>query len=376
MKVIYITEQVYLYGGAEKILIQKLNYWADIYGYDVLLITSEQRNREVCYPLSKKVSHIDLDVGYKEDVSYFKWVNLTKFPKHYKALKKAIKEFNPDAIFLISLSWIRLVLPFLTKKPTYNEYHTSYYGFHLKLQSKSFVGKLKKKLWDLVINVVENYYTNIVFLNSEELNFYKRKNGVIIPNFFERVDFIEKTEKKKQIISLGRMSYQKGYDLLIKAWAKIDNKIEGWTLQVYGDGENKEALLKELNSYNFKNKMYLNDAIPDVNIKLAESEFYVMSSRFETFPMVLLEALSHGLPIVSFDCPTGPRSIMIENEDGILAKPDDVEDLAKKMLLLITDEELRGSMSKKAIVNINRFKPEYVMDLWDKLIKKNSKVTQ
>ena len=115
MRILYITEQVYLHGGAEKILIQKLNYWADRYGYDVMLLTSEQNGKPPCYPLSLKVKHTDLDIGYAPG-SYFTPSNLLKFPTHYKRLSKIIGDFEPTAIFLISLTWIRLILPFIAKK--------------------------------------------------------------------------------------------------------------------------------------------------------------------------------------------------------------------------------------------------------------------
>ncbi|HMI07345.1 MAG TPA: glycosyltransferase [Flavobacterium sp.] len=374
MRIIYITEQVYLHGGAEKILIQKLNYWADVFGYEVLLITSEQHGKPVCYPLSARVKHVGLDIDYVAGHSYFSPKNIRQFPKHYKTLQREIRSFKPDAIFLISLTWIRFVLPVLAKGyPIYNEYHTSYYGFQLGYQNASAFVKMKKQIAGLFIKFVENRYTNIIFLNRDEFDHYQRKNGIIIPNFFEGDIPDSAVAKKKQIVSLGRMSYQKGYDLLIEAWAKIDGKVEGWSAQVFGNGDDKEALRNQLRTYNFQNKFEINDAISDVSQKLLESEFYVMSSRFETFPMVLLEALSHGLPVVAFDCPTGPRSILIENEDGILAKPGDTDDLAEKILHLIRNAKIRADMSLKAKANVNRFKPEFVMAMWNRLIQANPK---
>lgn len=372
MKLIYITEQIYMHGGAEKILIQKLNYWAEIYNYDVLLITSEQSNNSICYPLSKKVKHTDLNIGYIKG-SYFTFKNIIKFPKHIYKLKNEIKKFNPDAIFLISLTWIRFILPLIAYNfKIFNEYHTSYYGFKLGEKNLSTLGKIKKRISNYMISIIENYYTNIIFLNTEEFNYYKKKNGVIIPNFFEYDINSESIIKKNEIISLGRMSYQKGYDMLVEAWAKIDDKIEGWELNIYGNGEDKKILKDKIQAYNFQNKVNINDAITNVNKKLSESQFYVMSSRFETFPMVLLEALSIGLPVISFDCPTGPRSILTNNEDSILVEPNNIEKLADKIYLLIENHELRNSMSKKAKVNINRFKPEVIMPLWDNLIKKKA----
>ncbi|WP_166966447.1 glycosyltransferase family 4 protein [Yeosuana marina] len=372
MKLIYITEQLYLHGGAEKTLTQKLNYWADTYNYEVLLITSEQKNNKPCYPLSEKVNHIDLNINYAAG-SYFSWKNLNKISTHYKLLKNEIEKFNPDAIFLISLSWVRFILPIIGKNyKIYNEYHTSYFGFYMGYKKSSFLGKIKFKLKQFFIERVENYYTNIIFLNESELKHYKRKNGVVISNFFDPIDNELEVTKKNQIISLGRLSFQKGYDMLIDAWAKIDSKITDWTLLIYGNGDDKTQLLNLISSYNFKNTVEIRDAISNVNPILAESKFYVMSSRFETFPMVLLEALSHGLPVVSFDCPTGPRSIVKEHEDGVLIKPNDISELADKILSLIKNEKLVKEMSNKAKENIYRFNPKIVMKRFDDLITLNN----
>ncbi|MEP1488775.1 MAG: glycosyltransferase family 4 protein [Algibacter sp.] len=369
MKLIYITEQLYLHGGAEKTLTQKLNYWADTYNYEVLLITSEQKNNKPCYPLSEKVNHIDLNIDYTAG-SYFSLKNLNKITTHYKLLKNEIEKFNPNAIFLISLSWVRFILPIIGKNyKIYNEYHTSYFGFYMGYKKSSFLGKVKFKIKQFFIACVEKYYTNIIFLNEFELEHYKRKNGIVIPNFFDPIHKVLDNTKKNQIISLGRLSFQKGYDMLIEAWSKIDNKIMNWTLLIYGNGDDKTQLLNLISSYNFKNSIEIRDAISNVNPLLAESKFYVMSSRFETFPMVLLEALSHGLPVVSFDCPTGPKSIIKEHEDGILVKSNDVNELADNILALIENEKLITEMSKKAKENIYRFNPKIVMQKFDDLIR-------
>jgi glycosyltransferase involved in cell wall biosynthesis len=372
MKIIYITEQIYIHGGAEKILTQKLNHWADVKNYSVLLITSEQNQKESCYPLSKKIKHVDLDVGYNRSISYFKIENLLKFPKHYKKLKLEIHNFKPDAIFLISLSWIRFVLPILASKyHIYNEYHTSYFGFEMGVNELSFLGKIKKRISDILIKISESFYTNIVFLNQYEYDHYNRKNGVIIPNFFDKNISNVTKSKKNQIISLGRLNHQKGYDLLIDTWIYLDKQISDWTLKIYGNGPDKNKLSEKINNYSFKNNIEVNEAVSDVSEILAESNIYVMSSRFETFPMVLLEALSNGLPVVSFDCPTGPKSILINDQDGLLAKPNDTVDLANKILSLINNNELRKTMSLNAKINIKRFSEDFVMNKWDQLIKRN-----
>ncbi|GEP50378.1 glycosyl transferase [Flavobacterium noncentrifugens] len=370
MRIIYITDQVYLHGGAEKILIQKLNYWVEHYGYDVLLITSQQLGKKSFLPLNEKVQWMDLEINYEEGVSFLSLSNLKKFPGHISKLKKAIHDFKPDAVFLISLNIIRYALPFISGKyKIFNEYHTSYYGFELNYERLSFVGKIKRRLSYVLTAFVESFYTKIVFLNDAEYKHYNRKNAVIIPNFFDEIKDLPNLPKKNQIISLGRLCFQKGYDLLIDAWEIVDRERTGWTLEIFGNGEDHKALVQQIEAKKLSHSLHLNPATDQINYKLSESQFYVMSSRFETFPMVLLEAMSNKLPTVSFDCPTGPASMLTPGEDGVLVQNGDVNALAQQIILLIRDEKRRTEMSENALKNVARFNVQHVMELWDKLIK-------
>lgn len=372
MKIIYITDQIYLHGGAEKILIQKLNYWVEWYGYEVLLITSEQKGKAPFFKLNEKVQRLDLAVDYEEGISYLHPKNLKKLPKHISKLKTAISDFNPDAIFLISLGFIRYILPFISGKfPIYNEYHTSYYGFELKYNQLSFIHRLKKQFSYLLIDLVETRYTKIVFLNDAEFNHYKRNNAVIIPNFFDEIKATVSVPKKNQLISLGRLCYQKGYDLLIDVWEIVDREKTGYTLQIYGNGEDHQMLQEKIAAKNLEHSLHLNPATNAINEKLSESQFYVMSSRFETFPMVILEALSNGLPVVSFNCPTGPASMLIQNQDGLMVPNGDIKALADAILLLINDRERAEKMGRAGLENVKRFNPKQVMEQWDQLIRAN-----
>ncbi|SCY38943.1 glycosyltransferase family 4 protein [Flavobacterium caeni] len=369
MKILYVIDQMHLHGGAEKITAQKLNYWADVYGYETRLVTSEQNGKPVCYPLSGKVSHVDLNVGYAPG-SYFSPKNILKFPKHYAALKREIQSFKPDAVFLVTLGWIRFALPYIAKGyPIYYEYHTSHYGFQLGYEQGSAWVKIKKKLQRFLIDFVEKQYTAVVFLSQKEHDYFELKNGVVIPNFFDPEQQPVDRPKKKQVISLGRMSHQKGYDLLIEAWETVHALHPDWTLEIFGEGEQRAALEKLVADKNLAHTVHLNHATDRVSEKLSESEIYALPSRVDNFPMVLLEALLHGVPVVAFDCPNGPRAILTENEDGLFALPQNPADLAEKILFLMRNPEQRRGMAAKAKTNVARFKPETVMALWDALVR-------
>jgi len=374
MKIIYITDQIHQHGGAEKILIQKLNYWVEHYGYDVLLVTSQQLGKQPFLPLDEKVQWIDLGINYENGVSFLSVSSLKKFPRHILKLRKTIQDFKPDATFLVSLNMIRFALPFISGKyKIYNEYHTSHYGFGLLYERLSLMHKIKRRVSNALIGFVESFYTNVIFLNEAEFRYYNRKNAVVIPNFFDESKELPVLPKKNQIITLGRLCFQKGYDLLIDVWEIVDREQTGWTLEIFGNGEDHEALAQKIEAKKLSHSLHLNPATDQVNHKLAESKFYVMSSRTDTFPMALLEAMSNKLPIVSFDCPTGPASIITPGEDGILVENGNIEALAQQIIQLIPNEKLQIEMSENAARNVKRFSPKHVMAKWDELIKSNLK---
>ena len=371
MKLLYVTDQVYLHGGAEKILIQKLNYWADVYGYDVTLLTSVQKGKAPFFPLSSKVKMHDLKMGYPDGTLYHP-KNFYLFRKQFKRLESFIDAYKPDAVFVLSQSLFHIITPFAAKTiPTYYEYHTSWYGFKLGFDRLSGIKKIKAKVIRRIADYAESRYTKIVYLNQAEFDHFKLKNAVIIPNFFDVLEQRQPRNPKKIAISLGRLSFQKGYDLLIEAWKQVDTQIDGWQMHVYGNGELREKLVRDAAAHKFKNPLHFFEAIDNINEKLSQASLYVMSSRFETFPMVLLEALSNQVPVVSFDCPTGPRSILTENEDGLIVPPLDVKALADAIVAIAGDEQKRLSMGAAGLKNVSRFSPESVMQQWDSLIRSN-----
>jgi len=165
----------------------------------------------------------------------------------------------------------------------------------------------------------------------------------------------------KRIISAGRFTYQKGYDLLIDAWNLVIPHYPDWQLSIYGNG-NPIIYSNQLIRYKLSGTIRFLPATLDIVEKYAESSIYVMSSRFEGFGLVLGEAMSCGLPCVSFDCPNGPNEIIKNGEDGILVPNGDINALAEAMEKLMEDVELRRNMGQNAKRNIQRFNEDAIMD--------------
>lgn len=371
MKLLYVTDQLFLFGGAEKILTQKLNYWADVYRYEVTVVTSCQQNKPPFFKLSDKVSHVDLGINYP-DGSLYHPKNFGRFKAHFSKLKALIQREQPDAVLVLSQRIPHLITPFASGKiPSFYELHTSWQGFQNLYQSLAKPYRLKTRLLQIITRFAEKRYSKIVYLNPTELAHFGARNGVVIPNFYDESTPIPVARRQQHVITLGRLSREKRYDRLLDAWALLDDRINGWELYIFGEGVERDTLEQQCNARTWRNPVYLPGATAQASQKLAEAAVYALSSEVETFPMALLEALSHGLPVVSFDCESGPRHIVTQDQDGLLVPPQNVTALSEALLKVMSDQETRDRMSENAARNVKRFNARSIMQQWDTLLKQS-----
>jgi glycosyltransferase involved in cell wall biosynthesis len=184
-----------------------------------------------------------------------------------------------------------------------------------------------------------------------------------------------------RVVTIGRYAYQKGYDLLLQAWAEVERtrkeergrrneemrELENWTLDIYGQGDQTDyrQLMAELGIDS--NRCHLNGPVEDVVKVYQDSSIFVLSSRFEGFGMVLVEAMACGLPVVSFDCPAGPDEIITDGVDGLLVPSGDVHALAGKLMTLMADEALRERLGQQARQSARRYEMAAIATQWKDL---------
>lgn len=220
--------------------------------------------------------------------------------------------------------------------------------------------------------IAVKYADCVVVLGKNDLENYKKhykkiKRLTYIYNPIA-VDIAPKADiKSKKIIAMGRLNAQKGFDLLIEAWTKLEPDFKDWEVNIFGEGLLKEQLQKQIDNKKLK-KIYLRGYSKDVSKDMAESSIFVFSSRYEGFGLVLLEAQAIGLPCVSFNCKEGPAEIIDNGVNGFLVEPLNVDLLAEKMRALMENEELRKQFSKKSTKDLGRFERRRIMDKWDKLL--------
>ena len=171
----------------------------------------------------------------------------------------------------------------------------------------------------------------------------------------------------KRVVAVGKLVPQKGFDLLLKAWHKAIQHEQDWKLQIIGAGVEENNLKSLCNSLGLDNSVEFVGKTNDVQSYYKNASIYVMSSRFEGFGFVLIEAKELGLPIVSFDCPYGPGEVVRDRIDGLLAKSENIDDFCEKLLILMQDAELRKKYGQNAL-NDDRFEQETVLPKWEKVI--------
>ena len=207
----------------------------------------------------------------------------------------------------------------------------------------------------------------VVLTQHDADNWKEVKKACVIPNFLPFSPQKGSSCLEKRIISIGRYSEQKGYDRLIEAWIKVNRKHPDWHIRIYGEGQDRNSLQELIEKHHIENSFSLCPPTKSIQEKYLESSIYVMSSRFEGLPMALLEAMACGVPCISFDCPYGPAEIITPEEDGILVKNGNTDELADAICRLIEDTDKRIRMGKQAQKNIQRYLREEVMKLWDEL---------
>lgn len=360
MKIVFTTDQIYLHGGIEKVLALKANYFADVLGYQVTILTSEQKEKSPFFKLSKAVNIVDLAIDYNRSKSYFSFKNLKKIPSHFFKMRKVLNDLDPDVVIVCNSAFDFYWLPYINKSSSkVKEYHASQYRRNDSLSS------LKSKLSSFLLNKVEDKYDGIVVLNPDEQKFFNANNTFVIPNPVKLtnkgVDF-----QNKKVISAGRIAPVKGFERLLDIWRVVSANISDWSLDIYGDNYigTQEELQKQIDSLGLGNTVFFKGTVDDMPETMCDYSVYLMTSHTECFPMVLLESLSVGLPIIAYDVPTGPRHIVTHGEDGFLIENDNFKEFSKKLEHLLLSESQRVKMSDNAKKNIQRFDVENVMLKW------------
>lgn len=369
-KIVYCTPALYMAGGVERVLTLKANYFADHYGYDITIILTEGKDKPLFYPLSDKVKVVNLDIGFEElwTCSFFKkiFVYLKKQRLYKKLLKQELLRIRPD----ITISLLRREINFLTSikdgSKKIGELHINrehYRNFEGK--DANILKKIFSEFWMNSLVSKLRCLDRLVVLTKNDCDAWGELDNVVtIPNPLSFTSVEKSILSKKRVIAIGRYCHEKGFDHLLQAWAFVQYKCPDWQLAIYGDGDRTVYERMKDNLDIDAESCILNGRISDVMSEYINSSIAVCSSRFEGFGLSIVEAMACGLPVVSFDCPWGPRSIIKNGVDGLLVENGNVKKLAETIIWMIQHPEERQKMANKAVENVQRFKIEQIAEQW------------
>lgn len=363
MKILYVTDALAIWGGMERILVEKANYLAEHYHYEVFVVTTEQSNHVIPYSLSTKVTHVDLGINFYHQYRYKGFRRLvTNFQNHCKyrsCLRQQIAKNSPDVIVIMRMNLVGDVIKVKRKIPIIVESHTSCniyiyekFKFYRKIQYLWYVHHTSKV--DAVVALTK----------GDAIEWSNRNSHVIcIPNIVNlNTSGRYSVQESKSAIFVGRLAKQKDLGSLLQIWAIVNVKHPDWLLDVYGEGEDEDFLRKIISEK--KLNVVVHNPTSYIHDKYIDSSFLLLTSLFEPFGLVLPEAMSCGLPVVSFDCPYGPAEIITDNVDGFLVKNRDVQEFANRVCHLIEDRDLRIQMGQNAIQSSRRYHKEKIMPEW------------
>lgn len=364
MKIVYYTDQTYQHGGIERVLANKINYFVNQENTEVHLITSEQKEKPHCYPTDERLIEHDLGINYNRSKSYFNLSNLLKVPNHCFKLREKLNELQADIFVVCNYDFAFYFVPFLNRTSfKIKEYHSSR---HFESRKRGLNKSIIKKLVYNLKDYIERKYDYLALLTADEQRHFKSKNTIVIPNGIAGISKTKASLKSKKIISAGRIAPVKGFNRLIDVFSDVVKKYPEWKLEIFGDGERNyvSQLQQKINTLGLQENVYLRGQTEHLQEKMLEASMYVMTSETECFPMVLLEAKSCGLPVVSFDCPYGPRNIITDKKDGFLVENQDNTKLGEAIRQLIDSDILRKELGNKGQENMSKFDLSTIMKQW------------
>jgi glycosyltransferase involved in cell wall biosynthesis len=377
MRIVYCIIDSSRSGGMERSICCKANYLADVAGYEVTIITTDRKGKPNFYDYSSAIQFIDLDINYNESDSLsFFWrirAQIKKRELHKERLTTTLFDISPDICISTYTHELSILSQIKDGSKKIAEIHfcRPYKKIQYELKSKFSLHRIFALAAEKRKRKFIHNYDAFVVLTKEDRERWKGITKIeCIPNplpfYTDRVN----NDSSKQIISVGRLAYEKGYPMLIGAWAKIAHKYPDWKLAIVGEGEDKPLLQRLIFQKDLMGSVSIHPPQEHIKEVYLDSSFYVMSSFYEGFGLVLTEAMACGLPCVSFDCPSGPAEIIKHGEDGLLIATKDIAKLAEAMSLLIEDKEMRLEMSENAKINVKRFLPERIMPRWIALFEK------
>lgn len=376
MKIVYVIDSLSNKGGAERVISEKMSYMVTHYGYDVSVITCYQFPKTMpnCYYLPDNIRQINLCIP-----SYLKynyrypmrlWINRKYILQLRHDLEQAVSTINPDIIIGVGYTLADVVCQIKSKAAKIIEAHEArqFTKTYNNYMDYSLPVKLYYKLLrNRYLQIIEKKADVVVTLTKDDAkNWREAKRVEIIPNFSTMPISKFSDCETKRVIAVGRLEWQKGYDRLINIWNLVSKKHQDWQLDIFGEG-GLETELKETIQTTKLNNISIHPYTDNISIEYATCSICVLTSRYEGFSLVLLEAMRHGVPCITFDCPYGPKDLVDHNKCGYVIENGNINLFAEELCYLMNHPEIRKQFSTAAVNKTQSYHVDSIMNQWKQL---------
>lgn len=372
MKIIYCTHSTYNPGGMERVLLNKVTYLSALPEWEVSVVTTDQHQRPSFYPFPEKVRMTDLEINYSDDNDKGIWKKITSYlrkrKEHKRKLTALLLKEKPDIVVSLYPSESSFIPDIKDGSKKVLELHFNKF-FRIQYGRKGIIGLIDRWRTRQDERIVRRFDKFVVLTNEDKGYWGGLPNIEVIPNAAIHVSKNYSEVKNKRVIAVGRLDYQKGFDRLIQAWKLVQHtgRFSDWKLDIFGQGEWREMLQQMIDEQGLQNTAKINPPTNAILNEYVHSSLLVMSSNYEGFGMVLVEAMSCGVPVISFDCKCGPKDIIQTGINGLLVPNGDIQALADAMMKVMENEAYRKMLSLNARKVVDTYSEQAVMSQWIRL---------
>lgn len=364
MKVLYIFRSLAVWGGIERVFVDKMNNLTSIYGVEVYMLTTCQGDHRVPYHLESTVHLEDLGIQFHRQYQYrgFRriWDGYQRTRFFEKRLSKRLMDICPDVIICTTSDPVNSIVKVKGKIPLVVESHS--------ICSKTFgeKGIRQRHVAHLLMKGLKKASCVVALTEGDAMEWRAYHPVVmVIPNIVHLNEGNISNRQNKRVIWVGRFDYQKRPLEIVKIWQQIHTAFPNWHLDIYGEGVQKQELQEAVSLQN--TNIHLHEPTNHIFEAYRNSSILVVTSLYEPFGLVIPEAMSCGLPVISYDSPFGPSSLISDGNDGFLVEINNQEMFINRLCKLMHDESLREYMGMNALESSKRFSPDTIMPKWETL---------
>ena len=356
----------------ERVLLNKVTYIVERLHWDVTVVTTDQKGRPAFYPFPDAVRMVDLGINYTDDNGKHPLLKIAGYlqrrRRHRKLLTKLLMKERADIVVSLYPSESSFIPDIKDGSKKVLELHFCKF-FRLQYGRNGLLGLIDRWRTRQDEKIVGKFDKFVVLTNEDKGYWGQLPNIEVIPNAAMHIGKKYSDSTAHRIIAVGRLDYQKGFDRLIEAWALIQKhkKYKDWNLDIFGQGEWHDMLQQMIERHGLQDNTHINRPTHDIGTEYAKSSLLVMSSNYEGFPMVMIEAMACGLPVVSFDFKCGPKDIIKDGINGLLVPNGNIDALAQAMIKIMDNDTYRKELSLNARQVVSTYSEDTVMEKWVKL---------